>query len=68
MHSRDLVTIRNTGSTLDGARGRLLGKSVNGLIIIWIVELIGETFFHEGEEYLAITLPSSCLEPNGAFG
>ena len=63
MRTRDFVKIKNTNSVLDGTKGYLLGKSINGLPI-WIVELCSSAplFVHEGEEYLAVTLPESCLD------
>jgi hypothetical protein len=62
MKTRDFVIIKNTNSDLDGRDGYLLGKSINGMVKIWIVELIGPIYIIEGEEYLAVTLPESCLE------
>lgn len=62
MKTRDLVIIKNTNSSLDGLPGKLMGKSISGLVTFWIVELIGGPFVINDEEWLAVTLPGSCLE------
>ena len=61
MKTRQAVKVIDTESSLDGRTGLLLGKSVNGLVHIWIVGL-DAPFIYAGEEYLAVTLPGSCLE------
>jgi hypothetical protein len=66
MKTRDLVTIKGTKSILDGEAGKILGKSINGLVMVWIVELINGPIVINQEEYFAITMPESCLELNTA--
>lgn len=53
MKTLDLVRSENTNSPLDRTRGRVLGRSTNGMTVLWIVELTASYTDERGEVRLA---------------